>query len=98
MDPNALAGMVFTLILVGMVGGFILVRPITRRLGALLEQRLNSQASSLSPADVRKLREAVESLRAELDQLSERQAFTEALLAERHQPLLPKKEPPPEPR
>ena len=91
MDPNALAGMLFTLLLVAMIAGFILLLPITRRLGALLEQRLQEKGTAFSPAEVSQLRAAVDSLRSEVERLSERQAFTEVLLEERRPAELPEK-------
>ena len=84
-----LAGMLFTLILVGMVGGFIILLPITRRLGAILERRLNDKPDNTSAEQIRQLQAAVLSLRADLEQLSEQQQFTEAMLAERRPRRLP---------
>jgi hypothetical protein len=91
MDPMALGGMLFTLILVAMIGGFILLLPITRRLGAILEQRLSADAAAGLPAErVRRLESAVQALTDELERLAERQEFTEALLSERRPLTLPK--------
>ena len=82
MDLDVVAGMFFTLVLVAMVGGFFLLLPISRRLGTILEQRLNERsASDAVPEQVRQLRAAVQSLRAEVERLAERQEFTDALLA-----------------
>jgi DNA-binding MarR family transcriptional regulator len=83
MHPD-IAAMLFMLILVAMVGGFILLLPITRRLGAIMEQRLNGVAErSISAVQMKALETTVHSLPAELEQLQERQDFTDALLAER---------------
>ena len=83
MDPIVLASMLFTVILVTMIGGFILLFPITRRLGAILEQRLNDRSrTEIAPEQIKQLQAAVRSLRAELDQVAERQQFTESLLAQ----------------
>jgi len=90
MDPEVIAGMLFTLIILAMVGGFILLLPITRRLGAILEQRLNGRAAAdIAPAEARQLEATIHALRADLEQLAERQAFTEALLSERQPRFLP---------
>jgi hypothetical protein len=59
-------------------------------LGAILEQRLNEKVGGTSSEQVRHLQAAVLSLRADLEQLSERQQFTEAMLAERQSLRLPK--------
>lgn len=92
MDPMAIAGMLFTLVLAAMVGGFILLFPVTRRLGAFLEQRLRGRLGEEAPAaEVRRLESAVRSLQQEFDRLSERQAFTESLLSERDPLLLPER-------
>ena len=91
MDSNAVAGMVFTLILTGLIGGFILLYPLSKRLGALLESRLEEQkggAKSL-PAEIRRLGESVHALESELRTLKERQEFTENLLTTREQQKLP---------
>jgi hypothetical protein len=74
-----------------MVGGFILLFPITRRLGALLEQRLQGRPTDeKSIAELRQLESTVRALQQEIEQLSERQVFTESLLSERQQVQLPK--------
>lgn len=81
--------MIFVLLLVMMVGGYILLFPIARRLGAVLEQSLsNPKGSGTGAADVAELRSAVRELRVELSRLEERQVFTESLLAERDSKLV----------
>lgn len=91
MDPMGLAGMLFTLILLAMVGGFILLLPIARRLGAFLEQRLQQRSpDQLLSNQIRGLESSLQALQQEVSLLSERQAFTESLLAEREPRLLPR--------
>jgi hypothetical protein len=91
MDPMALGGMLFTLILVAMIGGFILLLPVTRRLGAVLEQRLNADpGAGLAAERIRRLESEVQALTAEVERLSERQEFTDALLSERRPLALPR--------
>jgi len=84
MDTNALAGMLFTVVILAMIGGFILLWPISRRLGAILEQRLNER-SGATPAtgQIQELQATIRELQAELERLAERQDFTEALLQEK---------------
>jgi hypothetical protein len=90
MDPMPIVSMLFTLVLAAMVGGFILLFPISRRLGAYLEQRLEGRlGGDGSAAERRELESAVRSLQREIERLSERQAFTEALLSDRDPLLLP---------
>jgi hypothetical protein len=83
MDPNAALGVVFTLLLVMMIGGFIVLMPLTRRLGLLLEQRLQSKSGAGLPAgrEVEELRRMLEQMQVELDQVVERQEFLDKLLA-----------------
>jgi hypothetical protein len=88
MDMMAIAGMLFSLILVGMIAGFILLFPISRRMGALLEQKITGKlGDERAMAEVRRLEATVRSLQEEVERLGDKQAFTESLLAER-EPLL----------
>jgi hypothetical protein len=89
MDPDALAGMVFTLILIGMIGGFILLVPVSRRLGQLLEFWLQEKQGVPSRDELAQLRKSIGALEEELSSLSERQQFTERLLESRHTTALP---------
>jgi hypothetical protein len=84
-DPMAIAGMLFTLIGAAMIGGFVLLLPISRRLGVYLEQRLDANRSgSALPEpqlrEVRELKELVFALQGEVERIAERQEFTEKLL------------------
>jgi TolA-binding protein len=92
MAPVVLAGMLFTIVILAMLGGFILLLPITRRVGAILEQRLNEKSvQGSSAAQVQQLQAMVRQLQAEVEQLAERQDFTEALLQEQPR-MLPREE------
>ncbi|HET9983209.1 MAG TPA: hypothetical protein VFQ38_06470 [Longimicrobiales bacterium] len=95
MDPMALAGMIFTLILVVLIGGIIVLFPITKRLGLLLESKLQERGKppALAPADTARLLEAVAALEAEVRRLAERQEFTERLVSGREAGALPLPEP-----
>lgn len=79
---DELFGMIFVLLIIAMVGGFILVFPLSRRLAAYLEQRLQSGTKAADDAELKRIRTALVSLQAEIERLSERQEFTESLLAE----------------
>jgi len=82
MDPNALAGMAFTLILTVMVGGFILLFPLSRKLGQLLESKvLNKNGTSLTPDEIAALQNALNSLQGDVRRLTDRQEFIEKLLS-----------------
>lgn len=81
MDPLIAASMIFTVILVLLIGGFIVLFPLTRRLGNALEVYLDQKREQLpDPEDVERLRVAVHQLRREVRQLSEKQEFVERLL------------------
>lgn len=84
MDPMALAGMLFVLIMVAMIGGVVLLLPISRRLGKYLEQRLDAgRGAGADPAKLGEVKDLILSLQAQIDRVAERQEFTERLLAER---------------
>jgi hypothetical protein len=83
MDLNAIAGMLFVLIMLGMILGFILVIPLTRRLTRFLEQLLHQRFGTMPADDVRRLEAAVVELQRELRVVTERQRRAEALLADR---------------
>lgn len=77
----------------GMIIGGILLFPTTRRLGRYLEVLIEEKRGKNAglPDEVQRLRRELDDTRAELAQLSQRQAFTESLLAERAEPpLLPR--------
>ncbi|HSW31209.1 MAG TPA: hypothetical protein VLH75_17110 [Longimicrobiales bacterium] len=80
MDPEMIAGMIFVIVLTAMTGGFILLFPVSRRLGQFLEYRMSSKGRIGDPEKMEALLRAVESLRDDVAQLAERQDFTERLL------------------
>lgn len=77
----------------GMIIGGILLFPTTRRLGRYLEVLIEEKRgkNAALPDEVQRLQRELDETRAEFAQLSQRQAFTESLLAERTEPpLLPR--------
>lgn len=81
MSPIVVAGLTFSLLVIILIGGFITLFPITRRLGAYLEKKLEEKNEpGPDPGEVRELREAVGRIDRELRRLSERQDFVERLL------------------
>jgi len=94
MDPNAIAGMAFTLILAAMVGGFVLLFPVSRRLGKFLENKLEDKKGTpaLPPAEFKALQETVKSLESQLHRVGERQEFLEKLLSSKQSAALPPKD------
>src|ERR1044072_707650 len=88
MDLIPIAAMLFVIILVAMVMGTILLFPIVRRLGALLEQRLqNRLPDDVMVRELRNLASAIHSVQHQVGQLSERQATIESRLPDRDGPL-----------
>ncbi len=81
MDPFILQVMIFVIVLVVLVGGFALLFPLTSRLAAVLERRyLQDGAEGADADEVAALRRAVHALRGEVEEIGERQDFTEKLL------------------
>jgi len=80
MDAAMVPMMIFTVVVLMLIGGFILLLPLARRLGALVEHRMLSESEAAAGADVEALARAVETLREEVERLAERQEFTEKLL------------------
>jgi hypothetical protein len=87
MDLTPVAGMLFTLILIGMVGGFILLIPLSRRLGHMIDVWLQEK-KGVDPDELADLRRTVLELEKEVSALAERQQFTDQLLEKRHQERL----------
>ena len=80
MDPELIPMMIFTIIVLAMGGGFILLFPITRRLGRFLEYRMSEKGRLQDREEMDRILRAVESLRDDVAHLAERQDFTERLL------------------
>ncbi|HKJ03908.1 MAG TPA: hypothetical protein VJ997_15685 [Longimicrobiales bacterium] len=80
MDPEIIPMMIFTIIILAMLGGFILLLPITRRLGKFLEYRMTERTRLMENQEKEALLRAIESLRDDVAHLAERQEFTERLL------------------
>ena len=93
MEPEVLAGMLFIVVILAMIGGFILLLPITRRLGAILEQRLNEKSiQGSSGAQLQQLQATVRQLQPDVERLADRPDFTEALLLAQRPRMLPGEE------
>lgn len=80
MDPEMIATMIFLLISLAMIGGFILLLPITRTLGRFLEYRMSEKGRIQDREEREVLLRALEALREDVARLAERQDFTERLL------------------
>ena len=82
MDIIPLAGMLFSLLMVLVIGGLILLFPISRRLGKFLEIRIDERMEwDTLPKDAfNELMDVVEELQSEVARLKDRQQFVERLL------------------
>lgn len=82
MSPD-LAPMIVMVTAILTTGGVLIFRPITKRLGSLLEvmtaQKL--RAASIDPNDTQRIRELLTSIDGRLNLLEERQDFAEALIS-----------------
>jgi hypothetical protein len=84
-DPIIWLSMGFTLVVLLLLAGFILLFPLSRRLSALLEESIRLRRAGSEPQagvleEMRATRELVESLGDRLDAVEERQHFVERLL------------------
>jgi hypothetical protein len=78
--------MVLGIVLMLVLGGVILLRPITKRLGAYLEVLAEERRRSVPTgqvADVQRIASTLEAMDRRLAALEERQEFTDALLGDR---------------
>lgn len=83
MDIVPLAGMLLTLLMLIIIAGSVLMFPLMRRLGRLMELRIEERRSGVVPGEeLASLKETVAELQEEVSRLTERQAFAERLLEE----------------
>jgi hypothetical protein len=84
MDPR-IAMMVFTLGAIIIVGGFVLLMPLSRQLARYLAFRMQDKAGLGEGVELelRRLRAAVDGLDQKLHLVSERQEFLEKILESR---------------
>lgn len=81
MDEVVGFGMIFSVVMVALIGGFILMYPITRRLGAYLEKRIEEGGGKkLDPESLQSVHHALDDLRDQIHDLRERQEFMEKLV------------------
>lgn len=73
------------IVLILSVAGVLILRPLTKRLGTLLETYAQDRvASRTEDRQIESLRDRFESLDRRLDVLEERMGFTEELVSRRH--------------
>ena len=74
-----IAPMIVGIVLILTVGGVVLLRPIAKRLGALLDVMVLEKSRTTS-VDNRRLGETVDTINERLSLIEERQDFTERLI------------------
>jgi len=80
MNPNDIGPMIAMLVLTVVVGAVILLRPITKRLGDLLEVMITERRRPVPSLEPR-LQETLERIEERLRLVEEKQDFTDALIA-----------------
>jgi hypothetical protein len=83
MPPHDLAPLIMGVTVTLSVAGVLILRPLMKRLGTILELRAKErhQAAQVSPDDITRLAQAVGRLTDRIEDLEERQDFAERLLA-----------------
>jgi hypothetical protein len=80
MDWEVVAPMAMLMVLFLTVSGVLILRPISKRIGDLLELYSRDRQSGLQ-AEVQQLRDLLETVNGRMELLEERQDFSERLLA-----------------
>lgn len=82
MSPE-IAPMIVMVTAILTTGGVLILRPITKRLGSLLEVMTQQKlrAAAADPAEQARIRELLTSIDSRLNLLEERQDFAEALMS-----------------
>ena len=79
MDWEMIAPMIASVVFILTAGGVLVLRPISKRLGHLLEVMAREKAA-LPTDELRRLRETMDTMNQRMALLEERQDFTERLL------------------
>jgi hypothetical protein len=79
-DWTEVAPMIVGVVFILTFGGVMVLRPIAKRIGDLLELYARDRQSGIE-ADVHQIRELVETMSARMQLLEDRQDFTDRLLA-----------------
>jgi len=81
MEWEFLAPMIVSIVLFVTIGGVLILRPIAKRVGDLLEVYAKEKEGGME-VEMRQMRELLETMDARLQLMEERQDFTERLLTE----------------
>lgn len=88
-DWEMVAPMIAIVVMTLTVGGVLVLRPIAKRLGDLLEVMTREKLEGSERRDMVHMREIVETMNQRLQLLEERQEFTDRLLESREAKRLP---------
>ena len=80
MEWEFIAPMIMTVVLILTVGGVMVLRPIAKRVGDLLEMYVRDRSEGLE-GEIHHMRDLLETMNARLQLMEERQDFTERLLS-----------------
>ena len=81
LDPLILAAMIFTVVVLGMIGGFILLFPIARLAGQALKIWIeNRGAAGEMKAALGQVRRELAGMQAQIERVAEQQEFVERAL------------------
>lgn len=81
-ELEIIAPLILGVLLIITVGGVILLRPISNKLGHLLEAMAKERQEPRTGEELGHIRELLETMNGRLSLMEERQDFTEALLAD----------------
>jgi hypothetical protein len=85
-DWEILAPVIFGMTLVLSTAAVFILRPLTKRLGELIETTSRNKQAPLSSEDVAKLTDVVGRLADRMESLEERQDFSESILTALQEP------------
>jgi len=86
MDPGAIAPMVVMVTGIVSAAGVLILRPISKRLGGLLEVMTRERRAPEPGAEVAQLRDLMQRIDSRLSLMEERQDFAEAILSSGERP------------
>ena len=89
-DWEMVAPMIMSIVLFLTVGGVLVLRPISKHLGAYLEALTRQQLEPGNREELHQIREALDTMNQRLHLMEERQDFSERLLEERSRKELPR--------
>lgn len=80
MDPDAVAPLIFGMTFVLSIAGVLILRPLAKRLGDLIEATAHEKRVKAKDEELARLTEIVGRLTDRLERIEDRQDFTERIL------------------